>query len=407
MTEITAASPADTSPRTDSASRATARTAESAFNTLIRSQYGVLSAAQAAAHGLPHETLRQRIARGLWQRLLPGVYVLQCGPPSTLQRAIGALLYAGAGSMLSGPAALAEHGLAVPRGPVSGAAAAPPPGPQSALPSVPQFPPPSGPQPGPQFDVLVPHRVRRQNIPGVRIIRTTHLPEPVERGPLRLAPLAKAVVDSCLAAVEGGDAAGAEALVVSALDDGRVGITELEEELGNAPRRFSGVLRAQLARLRAAARDAAATRLLGALATTGPFGSLRNVAVYERQRRVARVPALWPTRAVAVTVDAPDHEIRTLSGYGFAVVQIASQRVAQDLPGVLREVRAVLMERPEATLPTAISLLPRAPAGAAPARPPRPTLTVSVLSAQRVLTASSPARTGDASVLPRGGTGQT
>jgi hypothetical protein len=404
MTEITAASPAAASPRTgsaptdsapdDSARRAASRTADSALSTLIQCQYGVLSAAQAAAHGLPHETLRQRIARGLWQRLLPGVYVLQCGPPSTLQWMIGALLYAGDGSMLSGPAALAEHGLALPYTPAA-----------CAAPDVAAVAPPSLLR---QLDVLVPHRVRRQNVAGVRIVRTTHLPDPVERGPLRIAPFAKAVVDSCLTAVERGDAAGAEALVAAALDDGRVGITELEEELGNAPRRFSGVLRAQLGRLRAAARDAASTRLLGALATTGPFGSLRNVAVYERQRRVARVPALWPSRAVAVTVDAPEHEVRTLSAYGFAVVQIAPQQITQDLPGVLRHVRAVLMARPEATLPTGISLLPRASAGGrTPARPHRPALTVSVLPAQRVLAASSPARTGDASLLPCGGTGQT
>src|ERR1700761_3225297 len=81
---------------------------------LIHRQQGVLSSRQAAALGLAHETLRQRVLRGIWQRLLPAVYALQCGPPTWQQWLIAALVYAGEGSMLTGPAALAEHGLLTP-----------------------------------------------------------------------------------------------------------------------------------------------------------------------------------------------------------------------------------------------------------------------------------------------------
>ncbi|HEX4788468.1 MAG TPA: hypothetical protein VH372_08405, partial [Actinospica sp.] len=276
----------------------------------------------------------------------PGIYALQCGPPTAFQRAVAALLYAGEGSMLTGLAALAEHRLTAPQ-----AAAASPSG-----------------LPVPRLDVLVPQRVRRQNVGGVRVIRTSHLPvpiesEPIESGPpgagrLRIAPLARAVVDACLAFSEAGDAAATETLVATALADGRVVLAELEDELGHAPRRHSGMLRTHLNRLRTSARVAASNQLADALdEAAGPGGAMHDVIVYQDRRRVARTAALWPTRAVAAAVDPTEHEIRALLELGFAVVQIAPHQVALDLPGVLRQLRAVLAARPEATLPANLSFL--------------------------------------------------
>jgi hypothetical protein len=374
---------------------ATARLTDPAVSALIRRQHGVLTAAQAAAKGLPHETLRRRVLRGIWQRLLPGIYALQCGPPSTLQWSIAALLYAGEGSMLTGPAALAAYRLPAPRPLILNAPAGP-----AQVPKAAQVP---------RLDVLVPHRVRRQNVAGIRIVRTHHLPTPIEAGPLRFAPLAKAVIDTCLALLEDRHAVGADLLVAAALADGRVGLAELDDELGRAPRRNAAALRAYLTRQRASARSAASHRLFAALGSAGTPGPMFDVAVYEGDRRVAQATALWPTRGVAAAVDAPEHEIKTLSKLGFAVVQIAPHRVAQDLPGVLRQVGTVLQERPEATLPAGVSLLARATS--APAAPPaasrRPKQRRPGTQPQRVLTADSPARTGCAKVLPRGGTGQT
>lgn len=431
---------------------ARARLTDPAFSALIRRQHGVVTAAQAAAFGLPHETLRRRVARGIWQRLLTGLYVLQCGPPSTLQWSIAALLYAGECSMLTGPAALAAHRLPIPRAPATSplfAHIAPPnltppnltrsnftppalcapfppampipvpvpiPVPDELPPLLPHLP--AAPIPAasiegaayvPRLDVLVPHRMRRQNVAGIRIVRTTHLPVPIESGPLRFAPLAKAVIDTCLAVFEAGNADCAEVLIAATLADGRVGLAELDDALSLAPRRGAAALRGHLTRLRTSVRSAASRRLHDALTAAAREQSppILDVTVYDGNRRVAQATALWPTRAVAAAVDAPEHEVKTLSNLGFAVVQIAPQQVAEDLPGVLRRVRTVLRERPEATLPSGVSLLPRArppaaPLPAPPLPPPPPRMRT-----QRVLTASSPARTGSGSLLPRGGTGQT
>ena len=47
---------------------------------------------------------------GPWQRILPGIVLLHNGTPSARQRSTAALMYGGPDSVLSGHAALAEHG---------------------------------------------------------------------------------------------------------------------------------------------------------------------------------------------------------------------------------------------------------------------------------------------------------
>jgi len=394
---------------------------------LIYRQHGVVSAAQAASSGLPHETVRRRVACGLWQRPLPGVYALQSGPPNRRQWLIAAQLYAGEGSVLTGRAALSVYGLDVGRlsvgdidgldvGELGGLSVGEIDGPGVGH-------DPNGPEldgaadvgraistaggarnwSAGRLDALVPHYTRRRNVVHLRITRTTRVPKPTRFGVLRVAPLARSVIDCCLAAAEDRDAAAIEGIVTAAIADGRVGLAELEYELAAAPRRHSGRVRAELARSRAHARAAASSSFLDELGASGPYGALQDVVVYAGHRRVARAAAIWPTRAVAVLLDAPEPEIRALTTMGFAVVRIAAERVEQDLAGALRQVGEVLMDRPEATMPGGLSLLPLASARPAetgigrPAKAPR----------QRALTASSPARTGVSSVLPRGGTGHT
>lgn len=324
----------------------------SALRELVERQQGVVSAAQAATCGLSHETLRQRVLRGIWQRLLPGVYALQGGPVSRAQWLTAAQLYAGEDSVLTGQAALFEYGLDL----TACAAAA------MATGTIPAAVA-NGSRPIGRLDVLVPHGHRRQNAPPVHITRTTRLPAPVRIGRLRLAPLARAVIDCCVAsAAHAANHTTIDRILSTALADGRVKLEDLEYELARAPRRYSSALRAELTRIRAQSRATAARQFLDGLGRSGPFGALRDVAVYAGQRRVARAAALWPTRAVAAAVDAPEHEVSTLSALGFAVVQVSPRRVAEDLAGLLRHLGSVLMARPEATMPSGVSLLPLASA---------------------------------------------
>lgn len=314
--------------------------AHRSISELIQRQCGVITAAQATTYGIAHETLRQRVLRGIWQRLLPAVFVLQAGPASRLQWLIAAQLYAGPGSMLTGRTALGVYGV---------------------------NPKCLGPPELEPVDILVPHETRRQNLGCLRITRTTRLPTPVVSGDLRLAPLSRAAVDSCTAlnaAAETGSnrpataaAATANGLVAAVLAGGRLTIDELERELATAPRRHTGDLRKELRRRRADERGAAVGTLIDALGRRGPFGAMRNVAIYAGRRRIARATALWPSRAVAASVDAPDDETGRLADLGFAVVQISPQRVTEDLTGVLKHLASVLMARPEATFPAGVSVL--------------------------------------------------
>lgn len=351
-----------------------------ALRKLIEQQQGVVSAAQAATRGLSHETLRQRVLRGIWQRLLPGVYLLQGGPVSRAQWLTAAQLYAGEDSVLTGQAALTAHGLNLHAAvTTTGATTAATPGATAALATTrtraavaavaagaitARAPCATGDDlPIGRLDVLVPHGHRRQNAPPVHITRTTRLPAPVHLGQLRLAPLARAVIDCCVAsAAHAANHTTIARILSAALADGRVRLEDLEYELARAPRRHSSALRAELGRIRAHSRATAARQFLDGLGRSGPFGALRDVAVYAGHRRVARAAALWPTRAVAAAVDAPEDEVSTLSALGFAVVQVSPRRVAEDLAGLLRHVGSVLMARPEATMPIGVSLLPLASA---------------------------------------------
>lgn len=385
ITGTTPATPRVPAPRTAAPRIAAGRIAvtpaagippASPLSALLRRQQGVLSAAQAAAHGLPHETLRQRVLRGIWQRLLPGVYALQCGPPTWRQWLIAALVYAGDGSMLTGSAALLEHAIPAP---VTSAGPQPPRATTvtHTIPELPQSiattpgsatstPPPPLPT---RIDVLVPHRTRRQSVPGapgvpgVRVIRATRLPTPTESGPIRLAPPARAIIDACFAAAACGDTRAVEATADQVLRSGQASLADLEAELARAPRRHSSHLRNHLARLREQARTAAAKRLAAAAdslgARQGPDhgNPLRDVVLYSDRLPVARAAALWPTRAVAAAVDAPPHELESLKRLGFAVIQVSPHSVDGDLPGVLRRIGGVLKERPEAVLPAGVSMV--------------------------------------------------
>ena len=157
-----------------------------ALSTLINTQHGVLTAAQAKAGGLPHETLRRRVQRGLWQRLVPGVYALQGSPPSRLQWLVAAQLYAG--EQLRAHRARRRWpctGSGLPRDPDRRARGLRRAGLEYACGEPSRY----------RLDTLVPHGRRRQSVGQLRIIRTTRVPEATRIGALRVAPLARSVVD--------------------------------------------------------------------------------------------------------------------------------------------------------------------------------------------------------------------
>src|ERR1700678_2686041 len=78
----------------------------------VRGQFGVIARSQALECGLSRSAIDHRVRQdGPWRRLLPGVYTTTTGDVTADQRAMGALLTAGADSVITGAAAVRRHRL--------------------------------------------------------------------------------------------------------------------------------------------------------------------------------------------------------------------------------------------------------------------------------------------------------
>jgi very-short-patch-repair endonuclease len=68
---------------------------------IASAQFGVVSRPQAWATGLTRDGIHDRVQRGRWQRMLPGVYRLAGSPETWYQRLMAACLWAGDGTAAS------------------------------------------------------------------------------------------------------------------------------------------------------------------------------------------------------------------------------------------------------------------------------------------------------------------
>jgi hypothetical protein len=192
---------------------------------LLDSQLAVASRGQLLALGMPDRAMQYRLRPdGPWQALLPGIYLSVTGTPTFEQKEMAALLYAGPDSLVTGLAALAHHGIGRRLHHGFGSHAGPD-----------------------AIDILVPVKRQRLDVNFVRLHRTARLPaEAIAAGPLRLAPVPRAVADTAwhLTSVEDVRAVVTEALAASLCT-----AAELTAELNQGPIRGSAPLRTVLAEL--------------------------------------------------------------------------------------------------------------------------------------------------------------
>jgi very-short-patch-repair endonuclease len=90
--------------------------ANAAVLALLLRQDGLITAAQAAEHGLPERTLRRRVQADGWERVAPRVFLAGGHELTDRARVRAAGLWAGGHAAISGPAAAWWHGM-VPRAP--------------------------------------------------------------------------------------------------------------------------------------------------------------------------------------------------------------------------------------------------------------------------------------------------
>jgi hypothetical protein len=239
---------------------------------LLDQQFSVASRGQLLGLGMKDTAMRWRVrAGGPWQALLPGVYLSVTGAPNLPQKEMAALLYAGPGSLITGPAALMHHGLRSP----------------GMLETV---------------DVLVPAGRQRHSTGFVRLHRTARVPARfVTSGPLRMVQAGRAVADTARLLADVRDV---RAVVADAVQRSRCTVAELAAELREAPMRGSATFRSVLGEVADGIRSAAEADLRALIRAARLPAPLYNASLYIGDRFLARPDAWWPEAGVTAEVDS-------------------------------------------------------------------------------------------------------
>jgi very-short-patch-repair endonuclease len=299
-----------------------------AISWLLANQRGVISRGQLLGSGFTEDSLRHRIRRGgPWQRLLPGVYLTVTGQATREQRQIAAILFAGAASLITGPAALRNYGIR---------------GPETEL-----------------VDVLVPAGVQRASRQFVAIHRTTRMPRQwTTEGPLRFAPAARAVAD---AVAELDKLADARAVVGSAVQRSRCTIKQLADELAAGAIRGSAQLRAVLAEVADGVRSAAEGDFHGLIMRSSLPRPMFNARLFIDGALLGIVDAWWPEASVAVEIDSREWHFQPreweatmrrhtrLTTAGIYVIHVSPQQVRTEPDRVVGDIAAALRHGRPAT----------------------------------------------------------
>ena len=291
---------------------------------LLNRQGDVIARGQALGCGLSAESVRYRMRDGgPWQRLLPGVYLTQTGSQSADQREMGALLYAGPESVLTGAAALRRFGLA---------------GPNPAV-----------------VDVLVPAGTQKRDAEFVRIHRTTRLPEPTGiAGEVRFAFPPRAVADAVRGMTDIGDV---RAVVAGAVQRGKCPIGRLRYELDSGSRQGSALLRQALAEVADGVRSAAEGDLHAMIKCARLPMPMFNPRLFAGETFIAVPDCWWPDAAVAAEVDSREWHLsprdweRTLArharmgSHGIIVLHFTPAQIHKGQHEVTAKIRAALAAR--------------------------------------------------------------
>ncbi|MFF3844489.1 hypothetical protein [Streptomyces sp. NPDC002328] len=259
-------------------------------------QRRVMTTAQLRSHGVSSaETTEQCRSGGPWQQILPGVFLLHPGPPTSEERLHSVLLYAaremstagvpvqpGAGephrpvyaeAMITGLAALTLHGFT----------SAPP------LPSL------------ERIDVLVPRRHRLRSTGCAHVIRTADLPVAEEATGLPVAPVPRALADAVAGLT---DAGAVRRLLSDAVRGGHCEPAAVVRELSHAKLLSRPHVVDAVDSLLAEGRSIAEDRLYAMVRDFGLPDPVWNVDLrLPGGPHLGGLDAYWPEQAVAVELD--------------------------------------------------------------------------------------------------------
>ncbi|MFF4949807.1 hypothetical protein ACWC2K_10290 [Streptomyces chattanoogensis] len=319
----------------------------------------VLTASQLREHGiLPAETAERCRPGGPWQQVLPGVYLLHPGPPTSEERLHAALLFArhrgpavprqGGGqpetpaAMITGLAALALHGFTT----------APP---LLAL---------------DRIDVLVARTRRLRSTGFAGIVRAVEMPVPQEITGVPTAPVPRALAD---AVAHLADASSVRRLLTEAVRGGHCEAATLVRELSRARLLTRPHVVDAVDTLMAEGRALAEQRLYAMVHHHGLPDPCWNVDLrLPGGPHLGGVDAYWPEHSVALEIDTraprPDQDpVRSsydqrrehLERLGITVVHVLP-RTLRDAPGqAAAVVRTALMASADREPSAYVVVLPR------------------------------------------------
>lgn len=315
------------------------RTAPSLVDLRVTFPEGVASARQLVAAGVPERTVYHRcLEGGPWQRMLPGMVHLFSGTPTRRQHLVAALLLGGPSAVVTGIEACRMHGLQ--RGPARRSDAA-----------------------SQEVHVLVPHSRQVRSVGFVHVERTTHLPTPVLRAGLPLAPVARACADATRRLSRHGEIT---ELMSDAVQRRLCTVSHLAREVSTSSRRGTAlpnrVLRDVADGVRSAA-EAAAMRLwrragLPEAWWNAPVRTLDGRAIGTADCWVDDVAMVWEIESTEWHLDPAAHDYTVQRAAQFTAagaVYVASKPKMilsdpQEVVAILRAVHARAAARPRPPL---------------------------------------------------------
>jgi hypothetical protein len=295
--------------------------ADRAVAAVLRKQGGLITRTQVLAAGWSVATLRHRIRPGgPWQAVLPGIYLGSNGPLADGQREIAAVLHAGPGCVLTGPAALRHQGVRVPATDI--------------------------------VDVLVPMPTKRQSVDFVRMHRTARMPDQtfVLNG-IRWALAARAAADTARGEH---DLREVRALVAGAVQRGTCTVPQLAEELRAGPTRASGRLRAVLEEVADGVRSAAEADLRQLIKRSGLPEPMYNPDLYLGSMFLGRPDTWWKDAGVAGEVDSREWHYSAdqwaetmarhsrMTAHGILMVHFTPKQIRTEARRIVAEFRSAI-----------------------------------------------------------------
>jgi hypothetical protein len=297
-------------------------------------------------HGITPSVIAERCRPGgPWQQLLPQVFLLHTGPPSSEERLQAALLYADGEAMVTGLAALALHRFS-------------------------SVPPLLGLD---RIEVLVPRQRRLRSAGDVAIRRATTLPEPQDVTGLPCAPVPRALAD---AVTHLDDADTVRRLLIEAVRGGHCDATAVVRELSQARLLSRPHVATAVDALLTEGRAIAEGRLYDMVRCYGLPEPVWNVDLrLPGGPDLGRVDAYWPEYAVAVEVDTrassqglrPDDDAlwseyarkrEALARLGITVVHATPKKLHESLEQQAAVIRMALMASCDGEPPEYVVVLP-------------------------------------------------